>query len=445
MNSDRSSPPSFSNFIVFVEAWIRVHVVGGQSGEDTVNQLKASFRAFKKQLQPFFPKHELQEQDCLLIALCLMPEIYPVALDEMFIRLLGEGDFPQLGGIRGTQHRGILPTGETALFLLAQDNLQHRQSGVATVLSLSYWLFAEHIIYLEPALKGEPRLSGRLLMHHEYVDLITTGYIHPPAFSFTFPAKVITTQMSWDDLVLTSRTIEQVRDLESWVQHGQYLLTEWGMGKRVKPGYRALFYGPPGTGKTLTAALLGKATGKEVYRVDLSMVVSKYIGETEKNLGQLFDRATSKNWILFFDEADALFGKRTGVRDAHDRYANQEVSYLLQRVEDYDGLTILASNLKQNIDDAFARRFQSMIYFPKPAVGERYQLWNKSFPEEVKMYFSSSLDLSQVARKHELTGSEITNVVHYLCLQLVANGKENRITQGQIEKAIQRELQKSGN
>ena len=125
-----------------------------------------------------------------------------------------------------------------------------------------------------------------------------------------------------------------------------------------------LFSGAPGTGKKTLASLIGQQSGKEVYRIDLSMVVSKYIGETEKNLSKVFDAAEHKNWILFFDEADALFGKRTNVRDAHDKYANQEVAYLLQRIENYNGLVILATNMKSNIDEAFTRRFQTIINFP---------------------------------------------------------------------------------
>jgi SpoVK/Ycf46/Vps4 family AAA+-type ATPase len=137
--------------------------------------------------------------------------------------------------------------------------------------------------------------------------------------------------------------------------------------KQTEQGYRALFHGPPGTGKTLTAALVGKEFDIPVYRIDLSMVVSKYIGETEKNLELLFDRAEKKGWILFFDEADALFGKRTDVKDAHDRFTNQEVSYLLQRIEDYNGLVILATNMKSNIDEAFIRRLHLVIHFPLPS------------------------------------------------------------------------------
>ncbi len=138
----------------------------------------------------------------------------------------------------------------------------------------------------------------------------------------------------------------QIKELEIWLQHNEHLLKDWGMEKRLKPGYKVLFHGPAGTGKTLTASLLGKFTNKPVYRIDLSTVVSKYIGETEKNLSNLFNKAAHKDWILFFDEADAIFGKRTNVRDAHDKYANQEVSYLLQRVELHPVLIILAPILR---------------------------------------------------------------------------------------------------
>ena len=150
---------------------------------------------------------------------------------------------------------------------------------------------------------------------------------------------------------------------EVWVKYGERIRKEWGLESRIKPGYRALFYGPSGSGKTFTATLLGKEVGKDVFCVDLSMVVSKFIGETEKNLSHVFEVAENKDWILFFDEADALFGKRTNVKDSHDRYANQEVAYLLQRVENYRGLVILSTNFKSNIDEAFARRFQVMVPF----------------------------------------------------------------------------------
>jgi SpoVK/Ycf46/Vps4 family AAA+-type ATPase len=196
-------------------------------------------------------------------------------------------------------------------------------------------------------------------------------------------------------------------------------MQDWRMAAKLRPGYRSLFYGPPGTGKTMTACLLGKSTGRDVYRVDLSMVVSKFIGETEKNLASVFNQAEGRNWILLFDEADALFGKRSETRDAHDRYANQEIAFLLQRIESFDGIAILASNLRDNIDDAFARRFESVIYFPLPRPEEREQLWRQGFSPKAR--FAGDLDLAKIARDYTLSGGSIMNVIRLASLQSLKN------------------------
>ena len=174
----------------------------------------------------------------------------------------------------------------------------------------------------------------------------------------------LSTRLSWEDMALPADTRKALRELSLQIQ----LFTTTTpvaekTSRRIKRGLRVLFHGPPGTGKTIAATLLGKDNGMPVYRVDLTGLVSKYIGETEKNLERLFTKATQKNGILFFDEADALFGKRTGVKDAHDRYANIDTAWLLQRIEAYKGLLIFATNSKNNIDDAFIRRLQAVIHF----------------------------------------------------------------------------------
>jgi SpoVK/Ycf46/Vps4 family AAA+-type ATPase len=171
------------------------------------------------------------------------------------------------------------------------------------------------------------------------------------------------------------------------------------------------------------------------------MVVSKYIGETEKNLENLFAKAEAKNWILFFDEADALFGKRTGVRDAHDKYANQEVSYLLQRVEDFDGLVILASNMKNNIDDAFIRRFNAIIRFNLPSENDRALIWKKSFPKHIG--FSNDMDIPALVKKYELSGGNIINIIQYSCLKALAKNK-SEICLGDVLNGIKKEMHKEG-
>jgi SpoVK/Ycf46/Vps4 family AAA+-type ATPase len=213
------------------------------------------------------------------------------------------------------------------------------------------------------------------------------------------------------------------------------------MRKYLKPGYRSLFFGPPGTGKTLSAALLGKVTGYDVFRIDLSMMVSKFIGETEKNLAQIFDRGLERNWILFFDEADALFGKRTQTTSSHDRYANQEVSYLLQRIEDYPGMVILATNFKHNIDSAFMRRFQSVVQFVKPDPKQRQMLWQLALTPQIPI--EGPLNLEGLAEQYELTGGEIVNAIRHAAL-LAVEADPAVLTLDHLLAGIKRELTKDG-
>ncbi len=389
----------------------------------------------------FLQTHQPSFEEYIVLLLALVPHVQPQFFNQIIAEFLPDGgDLPEFGGVRGTNHRGILPTGETAQFVLAGDDLAKRLE-IQDLFSPSHWFLRQHILKLEGVREGEPAMSGRLLLDAEIVELLTVGTISPPRFSMDFPAERITTQLEWDDLILHPNTLHQIRDLDNWMRWNETLLNDWGMKKYVKRGYRSLFYGPPGTGKTLTATLLGKSTGKDVYRVDLSQTVSKYIGETEKNLSKLFDKAENKNWILFFDEADALFGKRTDIRDAHDKYANQEVAYLLQRVESYNGLVILASNQRTNIDEAFTRRFQSIIHFPFPRAEERLALWQKALPPQTNV--AATVDWPQIATRFELTGANIVNVVQHSLLMMLANGNQVFDYQ-QIESGIVRELVKEG-
>lgn len=389
----------------------------------------------------FIQQSGLKTPELLVLLLALVPHIQPDFLDGIIAQYLpAGGNFPEFGGIKGKNHRGTIPTGETALFLLASKDLERRFQ-MQVILSAEHFFAHQRILHLEDLPQGEPPMSGRLIMDHDYVAWFTLGTITLPKMSNSFPAEHLSTQMTWDDLVLSSSTLSQIKELETWVRHNRTLMLDWDMQRKLKPGYRALFHGPPGTGKTLTATLLGKSTQKDVFRIDLSTVISKYIGETEKNLANLFDKAQNKNWILFFDEADAIFGKRTGVRDAHDKYANQEVSYLLQRIENYPGLTILASNFKTNIDEAFVRRFNSIVYFPAPKANERALLWKKAFPTQVEL--AANVDLDQIAQKYELTGSHIMNITQYVCLQALE--RNSRVVQAEdIRQGVSRELLKEG-
>lgn len=392
-------------------------------------------------LAKFFTIHQPAYEEFVILMLALTPHLKPGFFSAIIAEHLPEGgDFPEFGGVKNAHYRGLIPTGETAQFILAGDDLEKRLK-VQKILSSEHWFAQKHLLWLEKVGEGEPVMSGRLVLDSELVEQLTIGVISKPRFSMDFPAEYIETAMDWDDLVLHPNTSHQIREIGNWINHNDTLLQDWGMKKKIKPGYRALFYGPPGTGKTITATLLGKQTGKDVFRIDLSRIVSKYIGETEKNLSSLFDKAENKNWILFFDEADALFGKRTDIRDAHDKYANQEVAYLLQRIENYNGLVVLASNQRANIDDAFIRRFQAIIHFPMPRPQERAEIWLKAFPPQIAI--ASDIDWRQVAVRYELTGANIINIIHYCAIEALAD-QSQYIDLKRLESAILREQIKEG-
>lgn len=384
-------------------------------------------------------KHKMNIEEYAILLLALAPHLQPSFLDVLIQQYLPNGgEFPEIGGAKGMHHRSTLATGETALFVVAGGDLQRRLHALH-YFSEDHFFAKDSILQLEPVKEGEPRMSGKLMLQQEYVDLLTIGFASKPSFGPDFPAKLVTTKMNWDDLVLNPKTIGPINDIKIWLEHNNTLLYDWEMERKIKPGFRALFYGPSGTGKTLTATLLGKEFCKDVYRIDLSQVVSKYIGETEKNLEKIFNKAERRDWILFFDEADALFGKRSNVQNAHDKYANQEVSYLLQRVEDFPGLIILASNFKGNIDQAFLRRFNSIIHFPMPNHEERHRIWKASIPPKAAL--ADDIDLSAIAGKYELSGSAILSVVHYASLQTIYQEKTT-IARHHLIEGIKKEFEK---
>jgi adenylate kinase family enzyme len=365
-------------------------------------------------LNQFLYQYQFNIEEYIILLLALVPHLQPNFIDTIAQQHLPQGgDFPEIGGVKGTNHRGMLPTGETAQFILAGNDIPNRLR-IINYFSSEHVFNKKSILSLEPVKEGEPKMSGRIILSQEYLEWFTLGKISPPTFSQDFPAKHLETSMDWSDLVLHPSTQTYIDDIKVWLQHHKTLAEDPVIARKLKRGYRVLFYGPPGTGKTLTASLLGKQFNKDVYRIDLSQVVSKYIGETEKNLERVFTKAENKEWILFFDEADALFGKRSGISSSHDKYANQEVSYLLQRVEDYPGLIILASNFKNNIDQAFLRRFNAILHFPMPDANERLALWQKNIPESISI--DTEVNFKTHASKFEFTGSAITNIMQYASL-----------------------------
>lgn len=403
-----------------------------------------------KWLQPYADAlQQLWFQECVSVALtpaesitlliALVPHIHPNFFEQIIMEFFPQGgDFPEFGGIKPGQQRYLLPTGETVLFVLAGMHISERLR-YYTLFAEDHFFYRQSVLWIDAMREGEPAMSGRVIVAQDWIDKLLLQKETVPRFGLDFPARKLNTEMDWQDVVLNHQTRQQVNDIMMWMEHNHKLISDENLGRKVKPGYRVLFYGPSGTGKTLTASLLGKQFDRDVYRIDLSQIVSKYIGETEKNLESVFRKAESKKWMLFFDEADALFGKRTQVQSSHDKYANQEISYLLQRVEDYPGLLILASNYKSNIDEAFIRRFHSLIHFPMPNAAERLQLWQKVMPANLAL--DPKLDLQDLAGKYDLSGASILNATQYATLHCYAAGS-HLLRQEDVLYGIKREFMK---
>jgi AAA+ superfamily predicted ATPase len=272
-------------------------------------------------------------------------------------------------------------------------------------------------------------------------DLFAAARSHSSPRLATLARKIVP-RYTWDDIVLPDDQLALLHEIVATVRGRPLVLDQWGVGQKLasSAGVTILFAGPPGTGKTMAAEVMTAELGLDLYKIDLSTVVSKYIGETEKNLERIFEEAENSNAILFFDEADALFGKRSEVRDSHDRYANIEISYLLQRMEAYDGVTILATNLRANLDEAFTRRLQFVVDFPFPEEEYRLRIWQTLFPSDVP--HEPELDLTLLARRFKLAGGNIRNIIVNAAYLAAADG--HQVTMGYLLHSTRRELQKMG-
>jgi hypothetical protein len=255
-------------------------------------------------------------------------------------------------------------------------------------------------------------------------------------------ARKVTPFYSWNDLILPPDHVAHLKELCRQARFKHIVYGDWGFDRKLSlgKGLSALFSGPPGTGKTMAVEVIANDLGLELYKIDLSQVVSKYIGETEKNMDKLFAEARAGNAILFFDECDALFGKRTTVQDAHDRYANIEIAYLLQKLDEHEGLSILASNLRQNLDIAFTRRLTFIIEFPFPDVDSRRRLWQSIWPADVPR--SRDLDLEFMATQFKLPGGAVKNIA--VAAAFLAAEARTELTTEHVLWATRRELEKAG-
>ena len=274
------------------------------------------------------------------------------------------------------------------------------------------------------------------------INLLKNFCIESSNYNFGKLAFRVRYHTDWDDIVLEKDCKEKLQNICDRIKYKNKVYDDWNFLSKLPygEGISALFYGPPGTGKTMAAKLIADQAGCELYKIDLSQVINKYVGETEKNLNDIFDKASKTNVILFFDEADSIFSKRTNVSSSNDKYSNLETSYLLQKIEEYKGISILATNFLSGFDEAFKRRIKFIVNFNVPNKDNRLLLWKKSFPKEVKI--SLDVDFLRIAEKYELTGSSIKSIA--LSAAFFAAKDDGVIEMKHIKAALKDELEKDG-
>lgn len=400
-------------------ACLSIHRGGGEIENDIQNRLarlqqevvdnRASFP-----WQPFSDSCRLTFLDQDILAMALAPEA-DSRLGWMFQDLQGGtgGSYPTPALIRELL---FLDHSDASLF-------HERLHGNSPLLRCG--LIENATIDSYQSLRPSSRALEHLLGRKTYSEGLP-GALHVPV------------DASWDDLILPENSMRALEDYLSWITLREKVVDEWG--GRSTGGPVALFAGPSGTGKSFAAEVISGTLGWPLYRVDLGLMVSKYIGETEKNLNALFDAAHGKNLVLLFDEADSLFGKRGDIRDARDRYANMEVSHLLSRIERHNGPCILTTNLRQHMDPAFARRFQAVVEFPRPDAVSRHFLWKKHLPPKAPL--NEDLNLKSTAEEISLTGGQIRNAA--LQAAYFAAAKNSSISREHIARAVWLELNKNG-
>jgi len=394
--------------------------------------------AFYLKYYEFQNKNPLAFLERIVLSLCAVSFYNPNLLYKAIFDARKVDNFPILFGFMIKNDRAY-PTIQTCIFLFEAFYDTDPQIRIALLQQFRRGTKVYRYIEIDHVENSNDFSFSVISLRKDIIDQNIFGEL--PDFDRNIAATCIQTEMTWDDLILPFETFESIEEIVNWAIHHDKMFTDFKVSRKIKKGYRALFYGPSGTGKTLTASLIGKRVNCQVYRIDVANVVSKYIGETEKNLERIFEFAENKQWILFFDEAEALFGKRTATKSSNDRYANQQVAYLLQRIEDYPGIVILASNKKGEIDAAFMRRFQLILEFKIPSPHERFELWDKALSEDFKLH--KDVNLREIADKFEITGGILVNILRNLSIFSIKNNSRV-INQDNITEFVKKEFVKMG-
>ncbi|MDQ3108741.1 MAG: ATP-binding protein [Bacteroidota bacterium] len=364
-------------------------------------------------------KHNFNNEERLLLALAMCNHFDPRTLN-------GFMESPQLQMVsrvlKSENGLSISPTAETFFFLVAGENNK-------SYLSFHHYFSTDHPFYKDSILdlsespSGISKFDGALNVPVSYRELLLYNKYQPPRFSSEFPAHLLSTKLDWSDLVLQPYTQNALNEMKNRLVY-ETDVRSWEtatgrLGDHMRPGMRVLLYGASGQGKTFTTALLGKLLNRDVYRIDLSAIISKYVGETSKNLRSLFDTAERKDWIIFIDEGDALLGMRADLSSSQSSTAqsnNHDVAYILQRIETFDGIIIVATNLANNIDAAFERRFEGRILYQGLSAENQWKVWSNVWPMRLKMEEGSRIDA--MLMDNSLSPASIVNVVQRIAIMM---------------------------
>jgi hypothetical protein len=387
-------------------------------------------------------KHNFSSEERLLLALAISNHVDPRTLN-------GFMETPQLQMLsrvlKSENGLSISPTAETFFFLAAGENHEAYLS-FHKYFSTDHPFYRESILDLSESPSGISKFDAALNVPVSYRELLLYNKYQPPRFSSEFPAHLLTTKLNWSDLILQPHTQNALNEMKNRLVH-EADVRSWKtatgkLGDHMRPGMRLLLYGASGQGKTLTTALFGKLLKRDVYRIDLSAIISKYVGETSKNLRNLFDTAERKDWIIFIDEGDALLGMRADLSASQSNTAqsnNHDVAYILQRIETFDGIIIVATNLANNIDAAFERRFEGRIMYQPLNMENQVKVWNNVWPEKLKVETGARIDI--MLMDNPLSPASIVNVIQRIAI-IMAEQNETVVTKELIRKSIMDEAVK---
>ena len=385
-------------------------------------------------LANFKHQYNLSDIEFVFLLTALITHIDQHLIERNVLSLLkANSDFPEIGGLRGTNQRHFIPTIQTALFIIA-GNQRSKMLEARNIFNSEHRLIKDQVLIIEAPGKGEPFTNSVFSMEEEYISLFTTGKIEVPVYNSSFPAMYLITSAYWDSLVVNDLVKQGIMDVRTWLQNKNAYDHSIDLHHKRANGYKVLLHGPSGTGKTLTATLFGKDVNYKVFRIDLALLFSNNKEEIETIIENLFRKAERRTWILLINQAESLFEKNDVKNNLSAVYSNLFIPYLLERIDFFPGIVFFETNSIEKIDKTFLNKLQQKIEFTLPSILERKQLWSIYLPARFSL--SKDVDIVKIAEKYSLTGAEISNSIESITIKAIKRN-EYYITMEDIVSVIE--------